>query len=134
MPEIPQFYNLVGGIACLLNRKGQRLGDLAANTVVVWSPEIKEPDLDKLLADKFNSLSNHPQLEARLRQKVSPKEAGVALQALMRRDELNPDARIELFQEVADYCKGVVEFPQEATDGISDEQYVRNVVDVLYRT
>jgi hypothetical protein len=27
-----------------------------------------------------------------------------------------------------------VEFPAEATDGVADEQYLRNVVDVLYRT
>jgi hypothetical protein len=28
----------------------------------------------------------------------------------------------------------MLEFPAEATDGITDEQYLRNVVDVIYRT
>src|SRR6266540_4094435 len=52
---LPAFY-LVGGIACLTSRRAQRLGDFAANTIVVRHPKIKEPDLDQLLAGKFNSL------------------------------------------------------------------------------
>lgn len=130
---LPAFY-LVGGIACLVNRRAQRLGDIAANTVVIRTPKIAEPDLEQLLAGKFNSLRDHPHLEARLRQRVSANEAGLALQALLRRDQLEPQARVELFSEVAAHFRAKVEFPPEAVDGITDEQYVRNVVDVLYRT
>jgi hypothetical protein len=101
--------------------------------VVVWNPDVKEPDLDQLFRDKYNSFRRYPHLEARLRQKTSPREAGVALQALMRRDDLDPGARIDLFREIADYFKGIVAFPQEAVEGISDEQVVRNVVEALYR-
>jgi uncharacterized RDD family membrane protein YckC len=129
---LPLFY-LAGGIACLTTRHSQRLGDLAANTIVVWTPGIPEPDLDQVLPDKYNSLNAYPHLEARLRQRVSSLEAGVALQALLRREQLEPEARIELFKKISDHFKKIIEFPQEAADGISDEQYVRNVVDVLYR-
>lgn len=131
--SLPLFY-MVGGMACLISQKAQRLGDFAANTIVVWNPSVSKPDLDQLLEGKYNSFSEYPHIEARLRQHVSPQEAGIALQAIMRRDELEPVARIELFHDIADHFKAVVAFPQEATDGISDEQYVRNVVDVLYRT
>jgi uncharacterized RDD family membrane protein YckC len=130
---LPAFY-LVGGIACLAGRRAQRLGDLAANTIVVRNPKITEPDLDQLLAGKYNSLRDYPHLEARLRQRISPAEAGIAMQALLRRDLLEPQARVELFSEIAEHFRSQVEFPPEATDGITDEQYVRNVVDVLYRT
>jgi uncharacterized RDD family membrane protein YckC len=130
--SIPAFY-LVGGLACLISHRAQRLGDFAANTIVVWNPRISEPDLDQLLEDKYNSFHDYPHLEARMRQHVSPQEAAIALQAVMRRDELDPAARIELFKDIAKYFKKVVPFPQEATDGISDERYVRNVVDVLFR-
>ena len=68
-----------------------------------------------------------------MRQRVSPAAAGIALQAVMRRDDLDPQARIEMFRDIALYFLNIVLFPQEATDGISDEQYVRNVVDVLFR-
>ena len=58
----------------------------------------------------------------------------VALQALIRRNEFEPVARVELFAQLAAHFQSKVAFPAEATDGIADEQYLRNVVDVLYRT
>lgn len=129
---MPMFY-MAGGLACLMTRYSQRLGDVAANTIVVWNPPIPEPDLDQVLPDKYNSLHSYPHLEARLRQRVSSIEAGIALQALMRREQMDPESRIELFNKIAVYFKKIVEFPQEAVDGISNEQYIRNVVEVLFR-
>ena len=131
--SLPLFY-MVGGMACLTSKKAQRLGDFAANTLVVWNPSVSKPDLNQILEGKYNSFRQYPHIEARLRQRISPQEAGIALQAVMRREEIEPDARIELFNDIVSYFKTVVEFPQEATDGISDEQYLRNVVDALYRT
>jgi uncharacterized RDD family membrane protein YckC len=130
---LPGFY-AVGGTACLLSRRAQRLGDLAANTVVVHLPRHAEPDLDQLLAGKFNSLRQHPHLEARLRQRVSPAEARLALQALVRRDELDPAARVKLFAELAEHFRSLVAFPPESVEAMPDEQYVRNTVDILFRT
>ncbi len=131
--QLPLFY-FVGGAACWLTAKSQRLGDVAANTVVIRSPQLREPDLDQLLAGKFNSLRQFPHLAARLRQNTSPMEAGIALQALLRRDEFEPVARVETFADLAAHFRGKVEFPAEATDGVADEQYLRNIVDALYRT
>jgi hypothetical protein len=39
-----------------------------------------------------------------------------------------------LFAELARHFRRKVAFPPEDIEGVSDEQYVRNVVDVLYRT
>ncbi|HEV7866131.1 MAG TPA: RDD family protein [Chthoniobacteraceae bacterium] len=125
---------LVGGVACLLSRRAQRLGDLAANTVVIHIPRHAQPDLAQLLAGKFNSLRQFPHLEARLRQRVSPEEARLAFQAIVRRDELDPAARVRLFAELAGHFKNIVTFPPEAIEAVPDEQYVRNVADVLFRT
>ncbi len=131
--SLPVFY-LVGGLTSLINRYGQRLGDLAANTIVVISDKTASPDLDLILEENpYNSLHAYPHLTARLRQQVVPEEAAVALQALMRRNELVPEARVALFDEIATLFKSKVSFPQEAVDGVSDEQYVRNVVDVLFK-
>jgi hypothetical protein len=129
---LPALY-LVGGLACLLNRRAQRLGDFAANTVVVWSPRIAEPDLNQLLQSKYNSFREYPHLEARLRQHVTPLEAQIAMESIVRRNDLDPGARIELFRELSGYFKSLVGFPQEASDGISDEQYIRNVIEALFR-
>jgi hypothetical protein len=38
-----------------------------------------------------------------------------------------------LFQEITAFFRNKVAFPPEATEGITDEQYLRNVVEVLYR-
>ena len=128
------FVYLVGGVSCWITRKNQRLGDIAANTLVVRLPRVAEPDVEQLLAGRYNSLRQHPHLEARLRQHTEPAEASLALQALLRRDDFDPSARLELFADLARHFRAKVTFPAEATDGISDEQYVRNVVDILYRS
>ncbi|MGQ9589851.1 MAG: RDD family protein [Planctomycetota bacterium] len=130
--SLPGFY-LVGGAAAWLSRKSQRLGDMAANTAVIRIPRVAQPDLEQLLAGKYNSLRGYPHLEARLRQRVTPAEAAMALQTLLRRDDFDPKARVRLFELLATRFRDKVRFPAEATEGIGDEQYVRNVVDVLYR-
>ena len=128
---LPAFYAL-GGIFSLFSKRSQRLGDIAANTIVVRNPEVAEPDIAQIRSGKYNSFRDYPHLVARLRQRISPQEAGVALQAILRRDQLDPLARIDLFRMIVNHTKQVAEFPQEATDGLTDEQYVRNVVELLF--
>jgi uncharacterized RDD family membrane protein YckC len=111
--SLPVLY-LVGGLACWCSRKFQRLGDIAANTIVVRIPVVAEPEIDQLIAGRFNSLSRYPHLEARLRQQVDQADAALALQALLRRDDFEPSARIEVFSELAAYFRSKVTFPAEA--------------------
>lgn len=129
---LPSFY-LLGGAVCVLSRRAQRLGDLAADTVVVRTAPVVEPDLTQLMAGKYNSLRDRPALAARLRQRISPAEAGVALQALLRRESLDASARIGLFATLAARFRTAGALPEEFADGMADEQLVRNVVDVLFR-
>lgn len=131
--SLPLAY-FVGGVSCWLTRCNQRLGDIAANTIVVHIPRLSDPDVDQLLPDKFNSLRAYPHLAARLRQLVDPDEAALALQALLRCDDFEPRERAALFAELAGCFRAKVRFPDEALDGISDERHVRNVVDVVFRT
>lgn len=128
---LPMLY-LVGGVFCLATRRAQRLGDLVANTVVIRTPKISPPDLSRVGGHKFNSFRQYPRLAARLRQVAGSAEAQVALQALRRRETLDAAARVALFDQIAGHFKSMVQFPQEVTDGLSDEQYVRNVVEILF--
>lgn len=131
---LPSLFYLVGAVSCLLSRRCQRLGDIAAGTLVVRRLRHPEPTLERVLASGgFNSFARWPHLEARLRRRVRPEEARIALEALLRRDALEPGARLEVLGRVADHFRAYAEFPEEATLGLSDEQYVRNVVDTLYR-
>jgi uncharacterized RDD family membrane protein YckC len=129
---MPLFY-AVGGITCALTRKAQRLGDLAASTIVVRNPPLSEPDLDQLAPDKWNSLREYPHLDARLRQRISPRVAAITLDAILRRAEFEAAERVTLFHDLAAHFKELVTFPPEATEGTTDEQYVRNVADILFR-
>lgn len=130
---LPAFY-LLGGIVSLISVRAQRLGDLAAGTVVIRQPKTSEPDLEQLLAGKFNSLREHSHLVARLRQRMGPDEARLMLEALLRREEFEPAARVRLFGELAAHVKERVSIPGEVVEAMSDEQFIRNVVDVLFRT
>lgn len=129
---IPGLY-LLGGVSMLISRRAQRLGDLAANTVVVRMSKPREPDLAKILPNKYNSFRAYPHLEARLRQRVSPGEATLLMQALLRRDELEPPARVALYAEIADHFRGMVEFPEDALGNLTDEQYLRNALESIFR-
>ena len=129
---LPWLY-VVGGIACLSNRRSQRLGDLAAGTVVVRAERPAAPDLTPLASGKYNTLRDHPVLAARLRQRIPPAEAGLALQAILRREALDPRPRGELFARLAERFRAAVPLPEELAEGVTDEQHVRNVVDVLFQ-
>ncbi len=131
MDRLPIFY-LLGGILCLLSPRFQRLGDVAAGTVVVRRSRPADLYREQLTGAKFNSLGQYPHLAARLRQRVSPEETALAVRALLRREVLEPTARMRVFEEIALHFRSIVEFPPEASEGLSDEQYVRNVVGILH--
>lgn len=129
---LPFFY-AVGGTVALFSAKEQRLGDLAAGTVVVRTVKSSPPDVSSVLQGKFNSFRDFPHLEARLRQKVSPEEAQLALQMLVRCETLEEEARLRISGKLAALFREKVAFPEEAVFGLSDEQYVRNVVETVFR-
>ncbi|MBV8378614.1 MAG: RDD family protein [Verrucomicrobia bacterium] len=129
---LPAFY-AVGGLCCLLSPKYQRMGDIAANTVVIYTVPEKIPDLELLFSGSYNSLRDHAHIGAQLRKLISPTEARLALEAVSRRAELEPESRLELYRQLAQRLRSIITFPEEALEGMTDEQYVRNIVDLIYR-
>jgi hypothetical protein len=99
---------------------------------VVRFPRLDRPQFEDLLGNKYNSLRAYPHLEARLRQAITPAEAALALEALRRARTLDPNASLRIFEELAVHFKQRVEFPPEATEFVSPEQYLRNIVDIIY--
>lgn len=130
---LPLLY-LVGGIVSFFSPLSQRLGDMVANTVVVvHAPSRTRPDLTVLGDQQYNSLRHHPHVVARLRQRISPQEAEIGLQALLRRDAIEDQARLALFAQLAAYYQAKIAIPDEALVGVSPEQLVRNIIEVVYR-
>ena len=72
-------------------------------------------------------------LAARLRQRVPPAIAAVALRALLRREQFDPEPRVEIFRELADALKAIVPFPEAMVADLSDEAYVRNAVEIVFQ-
>ena len=54
------FLYFIGGTVCWFSPRCQRLGDIAANTIVVRHLRQREPDLDQIMAGKYNSLRQYP--------------------------------------------------------------------------
>lgn len=129
--QLPLLY-LVGGAAMILTRRAQRLGDLAAATIVIRHRLVREPDLESLTSGRFNSLRALPGLSMRLRQRVPPVLAAAAVDALVRREALDPDARVGLFGELAAALRQLVEFPEHVLVDLPDEAFVRNVVEIVH--
>lgn len=127
LDSLPSSFYLLGGISCFLTKRCQRIGDIAAGTLVVREEESRTPKVDEWIRFEQNSFSALPHLEARLRQRTSPEEARLVLDAIARRNELDPAARLELFAKLAEFFRERADFPEEITMGLSDEQYVRNV-------
>lgn len=129
--SLPVFY-LVGGVACALSAKLQRLGDIAAQTVVIRVAKAERPNLDTIGRSKYNSLLEYPALCSRLRQKTAVEAAAAAFDALLRREEMDSEARADLFKDLLAYFESLAQFPDEVKEQVSPEQMVRNVVEVLY--
>ncbi|MDX2111656.1 MAG: RDD family protein [Verrucomicrobiota bacterium] len=124
---------LFGGTVAFLNRNAQRLGDIAAGTVVIWHRERSMPALPTDDLVKYNSLHHYPHLEARLRQLLAPAEVDTLIHALHRRKQLAPSERIALFDQFANDLKHLCPFPIDAYENVSSEQYVRNCLDSITR-
>ncbi|HZN04983.1 MAG TPA: RDD family protein [Candidatus Polarisedimenticolia bacterium] len=127
---LPIFY-LVGGAAMLASRHWQRLGDLVACTIVVRAARTDPPDPDALRSDKYNSLRGRPRIEARLRQRISPAEAALAVQAIVRRDAIEPAARVAIFRRLAQRFVAAAEIEPALFESVPDEQVVRNVLEIV---
>lgn len=131
LDAIPLMY-LVGGAAMLWSERSQRIGDQIAGTIVIKQVESEFSGSElSSTPEKYNSLLQTPHLAARLRQRATPELAYLAYEALSRRDALEPAARLNIFQQIAGRFRLLVAFPEEVTESLTDERYVRNALEVL---
>jgi len=129
--SLPYFY-FVGGLSIFWTKKAQRLGDLAAHTIVVRHEKKNDFDFTQAQSGKFNSMKSHSRQCGKLRQTTPPEVAGLALQSLLRRNQLSDSARLEVFGKIRADLESHAPFPEESTLGLTDEQYVRNAVEILF--
>ena len=125
----------LGGIVMLCSRRYQRLGDMGAGTIVI---DVNKSAVDYsnsgIKNERYNSLFEFPHLVARLRQETDAREANIAMQALLRAPDLETKASWDLFEELSLHFQEKVKFPDDLIQDLSAEQFIRNIVDVLYST
>ena len=127
---LPAAY-LAGGATAFFNRRHMRLGDIAANTAVIRILPVELSDAN-VVTTKYNSLAAYPHLIARIRHQAARELIELSREALARRDRLSSSARLALFREIRARFTGIARFPEGATDHLTDEQYVRNVMAALF--
>ena len=125
---------LVGGISMLSSPIMQRFGDRVAGTLVVRETPLAAPSDEAWNHQKYNSFAEHSAIAMGLRRAATPELAGLIQDALRRRNELAPYARREIYRELSAYLQTeIAPFPAELVEMLSDEQYLINTADVLFR-
>ncbi len=126
---LPLLY-LLGGSLALLSRRGQRLGDLAAGTLCVRVPQAVPPAALAEVRTRYNSLKDDAAARARIRQVLSPAEVELVTALALRRELLDEQARLLVFERTAGWLRRRLRLL--AHDGLPDERLVLNVAAVLF--
>jgi uncharacterized RDD family membrane protein YckC len=126
----PSFYG-VGGIACLLDPDGRRLGDLAADTLVVAERRPLAAADRLTLARRVEDLGDFDNADGarRIRNRVSLEEREFLATLCQRAERLDDRARYDLMEEVAAHYRRTLEID---APHLSGENVVRGIVAVLF--
>jgi uncharacterized RDD family membrane protein YckC len=123
----PAFYG-AGALISLLDHRSRRLGDIAADTLVIEERSAGDPTAAISGARRFNSLQN-PRVLRRLRRQVGLEEREFLLALCLRADFLETRARFDLMEEVGGHYRRTLEV---VDPNLSGENLVRGLLAVLY--
>jgi uncharacterized RDD family membrane protein YckC len=124
----PLGYGL-GALVAQLDPHRRRLGDLAADTLVVAERRSHEPAVRALRSPEYNSLKT-PRVLRLLRRRVSLEEREFLLALLLRSPELEGPARFALMEEAGRHFRQKLELGDELP--LSGEALVRGLVGLLF--
>lgn len=126
---LPFFY-LVGGTIALMERRGARLGDLAAGTVVVKIAERPAPERVLAPKDRYNMFLEDFLLTERIRRGLTTPERDLLGSLALRRERLELETRQTVFAAAAGYFQDRLELPRP--EFLSPEKYVLNLAGIAY--
>jgi uncharacterized RDD family membrane protein YckC len=127
LDHLPLLY-LAGGALTLLSAKFQRLGDLAAGTVVVRDRRAAMPAGLQRPADALQLLGGDKRLLEKVA-KASVDERELLTAAVLRREELAMNARLTLFAKLSGYAQE--QFGIDKPDHLSDEKFAVALVGLM---
>jgi uncharacterized RDD family membrane protein YckC len=123
----PAFY-FVGGVVGFLDKRMRRIGDIAADTLVIQ--ESMPIDYAKQLADarRFNSLRT-PRVMRWIRHRVGLEEREFLLALCVRAASMDDHKRFDLMEEVGGHYREMLEIED---DHLSGENIVRGLTAIVY--
>jgi uncharacterized RDD family membrane protein YckC len=132
-PALIPFLGIVGGLCAWIDPRRRRLGDLAADTIVIRLTQGSLPAGLIAQQARGNTFAEDPALRSRVLTRVTRAERDLVLDLMLRRDELDLDTREQLFHEAAGYFRRRYGLPEDL-EHLSDEQSVLNLAGVLHDT
>lgn len=120
----------VGGVAAFLDPYRRRLGDLAAGTVVVRKGRRELPAAVAGGSDRENVFWSDGAIRGRILARVTKEERDLLMELMLRRDQIDPLPRQDLFRRAADYFRKRYGLPLDV-EHLSDEQVVLNIALVI---
>ena len=129
LDSIPYFY-AVGGLVSLIDRSGRRLGDMVAQTLVVEEQTPLAYQGTSLSARQFNSLRT-PRILRLVRHRIGMEERELLLELSMRADQLEPQKRYQIMEEVGGYYRRLLGIDDTRLTG---ENLVRDLTSILFTT
>jgi uncharacterized RDD family membrane protein YckC len=103
----PLFYGL-GALACQWDSRRRRLGDIAADTIVIREGRVLGGFAEGARSPEWNSLRT-PRVLRLVRRRVSVEEAELLLDLSLRAPELQDQARYDLMEDVARHYRQKLE-------------------------
>ena len=118
----------VGGLFCLLDRERRRLGDMAADTLVVRESRTPEFERRSSRERTFNSLKT-PRVLRLIRHRVGLEEREFLSTLCMRAESLEPGARFDLMEAVGRHYREALQVDDTRLSG---ENLVRGLTGILF--
>lgn len=125
------FAMTLGGLVAWADPLGRRLGDMAAETLVIRDVRGRVPQEGAADPRRANSFAADAALRQRVLARVSREDRDLIYDLAMRRDTLDPGVRERLFADAAALYRRKFALPEEGTAHLSDEQTVLNLAMML---
>ncbi len=123
---------LLGGLVALADRWHRRIGDFAAQTVVIrHRRSALPPAISREMRRRDNSFLADPAIRARILERIRVAHRDVILDLALRRNQLEVSAREELFELAAGCMQKILQFRADQYEHLSAEQYIINIAMVL---
>ncbi|MEW5800694.1 MAG: RDD family protein [bacterium] len=128
--SMPVFY-LVAFVSSFLSPQLQRLGDLAAGTLVIKEEKRPRPEVILPESQRYNSFLDDPYLAGKIRSQINLEERETLITICLRREELSIPVRLQLFSDLAGYCEKRLKIDRPPS--LSPEKYILNITAILVR-